>query len=326
MSAPRRVDGLSLAQSIAARTDRAGVPNARVGQVTGIDASTGAVTVSVQGNDRTDYLYAASPLAVGDTVNILDDVVLGPVVAKAPPIQGTVASVPTNSAAIIVTTSTGTVSAFFLAAYTPTVGDVVYLDWLGTQPIAIGKAGKTGTPPAPDPVSPPAPKPPPPQPPQLGSTTFAASSCGTYRVGDGWRDDANGDVIQGTSDGYPGLNSGAWFYGGRVKATLSGATVTGAQIWLGRTSGGTYAAQPVHVQRVGHDARPAGTLSFTGSATDVAVAVGQTGWFTIPASLAQSLVDSGGSIGIQAASGPYARMFGLSKSGQAGALKISWRR
>ena len=65
-------------------------------------------------------------------------------------------------------------------------------------------------------------------------------------------------------------------------------------------------------------------MTFTGSATGASVAVGQTGWFGIPASMGQDLVNNGGSLGIR--NSPYMRMYGLSKSGMAGALRLYWRR
>jgi len=171
----------------------------------------------------------------------------------------------------------------------------------------------------------PAPAPPPPPPPATaGVNTFPALSVGTYRSG--WRTDDNGDVIQGTAPGFSGLNEGAWFYHGQIRNTLGGATVTGAEIFLGRTSGGVFAAQACHMYRVTNDSRPGGALTFGSGPHDASLPVNTSGWFTFSTSIAQELVDSGGSVGIKAPSGPYMRMFGLSKSGSAGALRIYWRR
>ncbi len=157
---------------------------------------------------------------------------------------------------------------------------------------------------------------------QEGITVFTAIGVGTYRGG--WRNDDNGDVIQGTAPGFAGANEGAWFYGNTPYSTLNGATVTAFQIYLGRTEGGVFGAQTANLQRVNHAYRPPGGMTFTGSATGVNVAVGQLDWFSLPTSLGQDLVNNGGSIGIR--NSPYMRMFGLSKNGMAGALRISWRR
>jgi len=124
-----------------------------------------------------------------------------------------------------------------------------------------------------------------------------------------------------------GLNDGAWFYNGRIRSSLAGVIVTAARIWLSRTGGGTSAAQTVHLFRVTNDKQPGGDVTFDGATThDVSLAVGQSGWFALPVAFAQTLVDSGGSIGIKAPSGPYVRLLGLKNSGQAATLQITWRR
>jgi hypothetical protein len=298
-----------------------------IGTVVSGNAGTGTLTVNVGGTDYTDLFITDSGLAVdaGDSVVVMrqDDwmVVVGAVTQWLPP-HGTV----TGSTATAVTVSVpghGSVTLPFLASYSPTNGDVVAIMWHGTTRHGV-VVGKLSTSPTTQEVPAPKPNPPLPQP-RTGTTTFPARSVGTYRSGT-WRTDANGDVIQGTAPGYPGANEGAWFYHGAIKQTLSGATVTAASIYLGRTSGGVYAGQACHLQRVTNNTRPGGALTFSGAVDDVSLAVGQTGWFSISTAIVQALVTSGGSIGIRAPSGPYMRMYGLSKSSSAGALRISWRR
>lgn len=298
-----------------------------LGTVVGVNVTTGTLTVNVGGVEYDDLLVADAGLSPtnGDPVLLLRQgdmtVVIGLLSRWLPP-HGTVAA--TGASTLTVTVpGVGNVALPYLASYAaPAISDAVDIRWGGTtgRGLVIGELSTSPTSP-----TAPAPAPPPPPPaPSTGTTTFPARSVGTYRSG--WRTDDNGDVIQGTAPGYAGINSGAWFYHGQIRSTLSGATVTGAQIYMGRTSGGTYAAQPCHLQRVTDNVRPAGALTFTGGVDDVDLAVNQTGWFSISTAMVQALIDSGGSIGIQAPAGPYMRMYGLSKSGSAGALRITWER
>lgn len=325
MTGPLLWDAGSLPQQIAARTARPRTTLER-GQITDVDAL-GNVTVNLGGTDRAATLLAAVPVAVGDTVTVLRhgaETVVLPVVTSGLPTSGVVALVPANSYTIRVTTSIGAVDAQFPATYTPTVGDTVLLLWIGTQPLAVAQ-GKTGSPTPPAaPSRPPTPAPPP----GVSTTrtdTFTGVSSGTWRSG-GWRNDANGNVIQGTAPGVSGLNNGAWFYGGRIHSTLAGATVRSAKIWLSRTQGGNYGRQTVTIYRVVQDRRPAGNVTYdTSQSLLVSIDVGQHGWFDLPVALAQALVDSGGSLGVKASS-PYVRLLGTGNTGQAGAVRINWSR
>lgn len=318
---------MSFASNVS-RTIPSGGGELVLGTVVGADVTSGTLTVNVGGLHYADLQVAdaaCSPTA-GDPVLLLRQgdwmVIVGAVTAWLPP-HGTITSTGGSTLGVSVP-GHGTVSLPYLASYaSPTIGDAVAIAWHGTsrRGVIVGELSTSPTSPTGDV---PTPAPPPPAP-KTGTTTFPARSVGTYRSGQ-WRTDANGDVIQGTAPGYPGENEGAWFYHGAVRATLKGATVTSARIYLGRTSGGVYAAQNCRLHRVTNNSRPAGALTFSGSTDLIGVAVGQAGWFTISTSIVQSLVDSGGSIGIRAPSGPYMRMYGLSKSGSAGALRISWKR
>jgi hypothetical protein len=312
---------MGLADEIAART-AAGV-DLVLGVITEVNADNGRVTVNVGGRDFPNMLFATGAYApnVGDGVAVLRNglQLIGLGATGVPrPSTGIVSSVPVGSSTILVTAAGTTYSLLFVSTYTPAVSDRVLILWPGSQKsgIVIGKVGVTAAPPAPPPPGPP------PGGASEGVATFTATGVGTYRSG--WRNDDNGDVIQGVAPGFAGNNEGAWFYSGQPRATLSGATVTDFQIYLGRTSGGVFGGQSVHLYRVGENDRPAGALSWGVGPHDLSLAVGQQGWFGLPTSLAQDLVNLGGSIGIKGS--PYMRMFGLSKSGSAGALRISWRR
>lgn len=325
MTGPQQTDIDSLEQGIVELTKR--VPlRVVVAQVTAIDGS-GNVTVNIGGNDWAATRLLDTPVQVGDNVLVLRQAgtltVLGPIDSTGRPTGGTVASVPTNSYMIVVTTAAGPVQAVFPASYTPTVGDAVLLLWQGSQPVAVAQ-GKTGAPPAPTPKPRPVTPDPPPRAAQSGTRTFPAVASDTRRSGQ-WRNDDAGNVIAGTAPGYPGLNSGAWFTGNRPKATLHGATVLNAWIWLARTGGGNFGPQTVHLWRVA-DSRRAGDLNFTADSHDLALDIGQRGWFPLPNSFAQALIDSGGSPAIRAPSGPYVRLWGLANHPMAGTVKISWTR
>lgn len=292
------------------------------GVVTDVSSLTGAVSVSIGGTTAKNVLSVTGYIPNrGDPVAVLRTgqqlLLLGGTGFPLPPV-GVVTTVPVGSPTITVTAAGTAYPVRFLSTYTPVAADQVYIHWPGTDAsgLVLGKVGTTAAPPAP--TAPP----PPPGAGSTGTTTFAATGVGTYRSG--WRTDDNGDVIQGVAPGYAGNNEGAWFYSGHVRGTLAGATVTGAEIWLGRTSGGVFGSQTANLYRVTNDTRPTGALTFSGGSTGVGLAVGQSGWVSLPTSLAQSLVDSGGSIGIKGS--PYMRLYGLSQSGSAGALRISWRR
>lgn len=327
MSLARVTDSGSLAQQVARRAGQQGAL-LKTGLVTGVDTS-GNVTVNIDGSPVTGLSLCGVPLQPGDAVKVIRQGgtywVAGLVVAQDRPTVGTVASVPASSSTIVVATTLGALSCGWAAAYTPTVGDVVWIAWLGSTPVVVGKQGVTGAPPAPALTPAPSPAPPPPPAVTTGTTYFPCVGSGTYRSG--WLSNSisDGNVMQGDY-GY-GPNDGAWFTGGRPHSSLAGATVTDCKIWLRRDYGGTYAAQTIHLIRVANNYQPGGALSFdSGHATDsIALAVGQSGWFDVPNSIAQALVDSGGSLGVTSAD-PYVRLYGRPNDTRAGQLRISWRR
>lgn len=285
-------------------------------------AAGASVTVQLSGNLLPGLLVAAPGYdpAPGDPVLILRQgqriTVLGAITTPMPAtatVTATAGAIP--STVRLSVTGVGSVDLPYLASYTPTVSDVVAILWRGgrNSGLVLGKVGAALAPGAPPPATPATPGA------TSGQSTFTAVDVGTYRSG--WRDDDAGDVIQGT---FGSANEGAWFYGGFPHSTLGGATITGADIWLGRTSAGVYASQNIHLYRVADDNQPGGALTFGSGPYDLGLAVGQSGWFPFSVSIAQEIVTNGGSVGCKGA--PYMRMFGLSKSGQAGALRVSWRR
>lgn len=322
----RVINPRSLAQQVAARTSNSSA-QMLTGQITNIDP-TGVVTVNIGGISQVALPVCEVPLQVGDLVRVYRQdsyyQVLGLVQNETPPTVGVVGTLPASGSTIPVTTSWGVLNVGWIGSYTPTAGDTVTLLWLGSTAVVLGIAGFIT---APAPVPPPVPSPVPSPPPvtTTGTNNFAASDSGTYRAG--WLDNSIslGNVMQGDY-GY-GPNEGAWFYAGRIHSTLAGVTVTSARIWLGRASGGVYAAQTVNLSRISNNTRPAGAPAYdSGHATSsISLAVGQTGWFPLPTTIAQALVDSGGSLGVTS-SNPYVRLYGLTNSGAAGQLSMSWRR
>lgn len=313
---------MGLAQDIA---DRGGADvEVLYGTIAAVISGT-TVSVYVGGNLHTGKLLAAPGYLamVGDPVVVLRQgqrlTVLG---AVSPPLPatGVVTAVPGITATTITVTvdGVGSLNLPYLAGYSPTVTDQVAILWRGGAQSGlvldeVGNALKLPPPPPPPPAPPPAPI--------TGATTFTAVDVGSHRDGE-WRTDANGDVIQGTFAPF-GANVGVWFYGGQPKATLAGVTVTAAEIWLGRTAGGTFGSQNCHLYRVTDDYR-GGAPTFGAGPYDIGLTVGQEAWFPMSTSIAQAIVTSGGSVGISGS--PYMRMYGLLKSGQAGSIRIYWRR
>lgn len=324
----------SVAQHIAAVAAKAVQVDLLVGVVQSVGVN-GDCAVSIGGVILIPAQWACSALpSIGDNVLLArqNGVVYGltPISGNAMPSVGTVSSIPANSYTVNVSTSAGTVAANWVASYTPVVSDIVYLGCFGTAPIIVGKQGKSGTGGPVLGVSPPALLPTPPSiiRPSIGISTFPASSVGTYQAGKGWLDPAisNGNVMQGDPGG--GVCDGAFFYGGTVASTLAGVTVVSARIYLGRGEGGAAGLWSAWLSRVTNLTQPAGALTFSGSTVTQALAPGREGWFE-PAgltALAQSVVDSDGSIGVVGAGHAYMRLYGLAQSGAAGTLEITWTR
>lgn len=286
-----------------------------VGQVV---VTAGVASVNVAGGGGVVKWAGEFVPVHGDPVLVLlqggQAYVLAPVASAGRPATGTVSTVPGGSTVTVNVAGVST-ACTFLASYSPVVGDTVALDWSSSQPRVLGKIGTVGAPAAPAPPSAPPPAA------SAGVTTFPAVDSGSFRDGS-WRGDTS-DVIQGDAPGYAGHgNNGAWFYGSAPES-LAGATVTKAEVYL--PSGSSSVSTPaVHLYRHGSRTRPAGDVTRLAGPFDVAKPWGTAGWYPFDTAAAQVIVNLGGGVGI--AGTPYARLDGLSKNGQSGALRITWSR
>ena len=277
----------------------------------------GGITIDGQANVVDGGVTSYSP-QVGDSVLVLRQGsrlhIVGALMSTMAPQVGTVTVIAAPQ--VTVSTPQGSFTLFYLASYTtPLVGDTVLIGWFGTVGIVLGKMLSV----LPAPV-PPDQVPAPPEPvSSSGETTFTSKGQSTWRSG-GWRTDTD-DAIQGLYGGI--ANNGAWFYSAQPFNTLSGATITRADVYLIRGQGGSSATQAVHLQRHSSLARPAGNVAYTLDVYDITLGVGQEGWFQIPTAWGQWLVTApSGGIGITA--DPYVRLTGPSVNGQAGALRLAW--
>lgn len=196
----------------------------------------------------------------------------------------------------------------------PVVGDIVYVVADGNRRVCLGATS--------DPANPPDnPFGVPPEPITEGTATFPAVDAATLRGN--WRTDTQ-TLYQGDATG-GGLNTGVWFYGPAINATLEGATVTDAHIWLRRDSEGAGNLAPTlwrhQLQR--RTATPVLTDSFAASA----LKPGEGRTVNVPTDTAQALVDAPGGLAMHvAATSPFIGIEGLDTDGRSGALTITWRR
>lgn len=211
---------------------------------------------------------------------------------------------------------------YLLTGWTPANGDIVSISWGPSGGIVLGKrstAGFASSDPGGPVLSYVPPQPPPTSSSGVGSL-FYAVDAGSYRSG-AWRSDRD-VVAQGDYGGY-GANSGAFFYGYAPYASIGGATVTAARIYLHRIGGGTYAAQTINLYTHNSPLRPGGDVTRTAGPVSAALAVDQSGWFDIPAFYGQAIVDGGG-IGITGS--PYVILAGRSDDAGNGAVSLDWYR
>ena len=204
----------------------------------------------------------------------------------------------------------------YLSTYTPTVNDVVSMDWSSSTGFVLGKRGTFVPPPAPgfDPGVPGAPA--------SGVNTYPALDAGTWRSG--WESDSYG-VRQGDWGGW-GQNYGAWFYGGAPQQQLAGASVLSAAIYLPRLRGGTNAGQVLHLYRHSSNSRPGGDVTRADGPYDVtSPPTNQTQWVPISTTLVQNIL-IGGEGGIGIAGDPYVTLAGRAADPMTGAIQITWNR
>jgi hypothetical protein len=289
--------------------------------------------VNVQGNviqaRWTDPIVAAP----GDTVlvqliitksGLAEAIVKGKITTGPRPERATVTVVPASSPTITVQGTDGVnYTAKFVTSYTPTVGDLVYLSWFGTQATVVGKVASTAgaaPPPAPAP-----PAPPPPPPPVTGSTPFAATGSSTFWGPGGWDSWAGGRgrVYQGQYGS--GQVYGAWFYGGSP-GQLAGRTITRLRIQVGnRIQAGNWgSAVTIHFYLHTNSSKP-------GQFTDVTRTAGPSDGtaypnqglttYDLPTSWAATVI-AGGGIGL--ALDPYAGFLGAQEQPDSGKLIFDW--
>lgn len=200
----------------------------------------------------------------------------------------------------------------------PAVGDVVLIATTGDGRTYAILALATGT----SPVVPPAPSPPP----ATGSVTFPAAAAGTYRGG-AVRTDRS-DVLQGDPDA-GGLNQGAWFYGTAPAATLAGATITAAKVYLDRRPGGIPGPVPIGLYLHNQTSPPAATPPrAAGPLTVTSLQIGEVRWVDLPAGWGQQIADgTAAGLGIYTVTASaYAALASLTQSGSTGALRMDWSR
>lgn len=207
---------------------------------------------------------------------------------------------------------------------TPAVNDVVIVQRIGSQWVAISTLYAAAPPPQPPPVSPPAPNPPV----RTGTTVISPVETRSYRTSFGWRTD-NTDVYQGQWGGW-GNHTGCVFYG-RKPRSLDGATVTDAKIRVRRpaNTGSTYAAVGTTMRLMTNSTRPAGTPTLTSSTDGPRLKAGATNdAFDIPNSWAQAMVDgtAGGLAFFDSDGSPYIYFAGRGRWAPAFTLTIKWRR
>lgn len=203
---------------------------------------------------------------------------------------------------------------------TAAVGNVIFIQKLGSQWFAVGAWGA-----APAPVEIEAPPPPKPTT-TSGSLVVSPVETRSYRNGD-WRTD-NDTVYMGQYGG-GGNHTGAVFYGTKPRS-LAGATVTSATIRVKRPSGtgSTYGAAGTTLWLMTQRTKPGGAPTLTSSTSGPNIAAGATTTFTIPDSWAQAMIDgtAGGLAFFDADGSPYLKFAGRSEWSATFTLTINWTR
>lgn len=258
-----------------------------------------AATVDLEGS-RLLGIRSATPYlpSVGEQVwvQFVDGVpwMLGPTVI--PPGDGTVFTVSSESA--VVETDIGRITATYTAGAELSSGQNVKLYWQG-GPHIIGALATT-----------PPPVPVPPPPPEPTATrhvdTFTTVDAGSWSASYGWSQSqvwASDSLL------------GAWFYGSKIRDTLSGATVEKIEIWSTLTqirgNNPNFATHP-------HGGKPGGAPTLERS-TSIPVASGV--WLELPLSFGQYLAENVGGVGVN--HGGWNKFRSRTEDPQTGALRIT---
>jgi hypothetical protein len=199
--------------------------------------------------------------------------------------------------------------------FTPAVGDVVLVATTGIGDSWAIMAIATGTAPTPVPA--------PPATPSNGYITWPALDAGTWRAGARRTD--RSDVLAGDDGG--GVNTGAWFYGDAIAASMGGLTATSAYMCIDRRDGSS--GDPIPISLYLHNSTAAPTsgapVSIAGP-TDIGnVALGQLTWLQVPlAWVNQIIAGTAAGLGITRSAAGWLGLASLEQSGQTGALLINY--
>lgn len=226
-----------------------------------------------------------------------------------------------SSAGLVTAIVNDTPTTVFVAkGLTVAAGEVLVLNRIGSQWVAVAIYSQTA------PVLPDNPSAPPPKPPSTsGTLTVAPVETRSYR-GE-WRSET--DLFQGNwQNSVWGNNTGCAFYGSKPRS-LAGATVTSATIKVRRkSSGGMASAQSTTLWLVTQRTRPSGTPTITSATAGPSLKWGQSTTFTIPDSWAQAMVNgtAGGLAIHQADEQPYVIWDGRGSWSPSMTMSIKWTR
>lgn len=239
------------------------------------------------------------------------------------PREGTVTAAPAGSATITVSASGRTLTATFLASYTPTVNDLVRLHWSHGLPTVLGKVGSTPAPAPPPPVTAP-----PPSASSSGVLGVPATDSATYSVGYGWNGYYGQNCYQGNGStwGAPSDNRGSWFYGNGA-AQLAGATLDRITFRVPKRLGGGASGSnaTMHLYLHTSSVRPGGDVGRTAGPSDVLVLANYQGgdYVDLPLAWGPTLIAGGG---VSMTGSPYMGMQGKGGDPASGHMKYYWRR
>lgn len=179
--------------------------------------------------------------------------------------------------------------------YTPTVGDIVEINW--TTSIIQGSITQAADPTPPDETG-------------GGGSAFTvvvrAADSGRYQSS--WW--GNSDLWASNN------NDGAWFYGNRVRDAVGGGSVSSVDIYLPLISEVGNVSVGVHP----HAWKPGGGPGL-GSLSNLP-AGRRSGWQRLPGSYGPYLAAGGRGVGVTAPGGGYTRWRGVGSDGSSGSLRI----
>jgi len=291
-------------------------PRTISGPITSLTLPLPPATMTATIAASTDTLWGGNVTTVAglvDSLSLPQQLAAAAVASADPTLTGVVKSVGPATGVATVSIGGGAAQQAVCVSAVPPVGATVLVARVGGTLYLLGQVLSALT----------AQLQPPPKPPVTGTTVFPAVASSTWRAG--WLSAAEtaNDVLQG-DDGLGPL-TGVWWHGGRLVPTLTGSTITGGSVWLARAPGGTPGPAVVRLCRVLGDAPPDTAPPIADAYDGLTLAEGDAGWQALPLALAQTLAQTGGSIGVRPAA-PYVRYLGLAGSGQAGALRINWTR